>query len=80
MILTTGFIRFHRSGRTRSRLHGLHGRGAQIPARGRRVPRRTPRGPRAPQPPGPIQAKAHGPSAYVAGLRLDNRIIMIHIL
>jgi len=49
----------------------LHGRGTQIPARGRGVSRRTPRGPRAPQPPGSIQAEAYGPSAYVAGLRLE---------
>jgi len=64
-------IKFYRSGRTRSWLHGLHGRGTQIPARGRGVSRRTPRGPRASQPPGSIQTEAYGPSAYVAGLRLE---------
>jgi len=71
LTLISRFIQFYRSGRTRSRLHGLHGRGTQIPTRGRRVSRRTPRGPRAPQPPGPIQAEAYGPSAYVAGLKLE---------
>lgn len=64
-------FRFCRSGRTSGRLHGLHGRSAPVPSRGRRVSRRTPRGPRAPQPPGSVPAKAHGPGAHVAGLKLN---------